>query len=112
MTATQIGAAIESARKTAQLSERAIEDRTGISHSTLSRILTGDRTAKMTEIIQIAEALGCTVAQLTGTAIDDRVQCTAHRATSSSSTDQMRQRLLQFIELDVYLDGQVIPAPR
>lgn len=111
MTTTQMGAAIESAREAAQLSQRALEDRTGISQSTLSRILSGKRPAKMTEIIQIADATGCTVAQLTGTATADRVQCAA-RATNGSAMDKMRQRLLHFIELNAYLDDQAIPAPR
>jgi transcriptional regulator with XRE-family HTH domain len=108
---TRVGAAIASAREAAQLSQRTLEDRTGISQSTLSRILSGQRAAKMTEIILIADATGCTVAQLTGTAIADRVQCAA-RATNNSAMDQMRQRLLHFIELDAYLDDQAIPAPR
>ncbi|BBY62821.1 helix-turn-helix domain-containing protein [Mycolicibacterium helvum] len=111
MTAIQMAAAIESAREAAHLSQRALEDRTGISQSTLSRILSGIRPAKMTEIVQIADALGCTVAQLTGTAISDRVQCAA-RSTNGSTMDKMRQRLLHFIELDAYLDDQAIPAAR
>lgn len=111
MTSTQIGAAIGSAREAAQLSQRALEDRTGISQSTLSRILSGKRPAKMTEIIQIADATGCTVAQLTGTAIADRVQCAAH-PSNGSAIDKMRQRLLHYIELDAYLDDRAIPAPR
>jgi transcriptional regulator with XRE-family HTH domain len=110
MTAAQIGAAIESACEAAQLSQRALEDRTGISQSTLSRILSGRCLAKMTEIIQIADATGCTVGQLTETAIADGVQCAA-RAMDSAAMDKMRQRLLHFIELDAYLDNQAIPAP-
>lgn len=106
-----MGAAIESARQAAGLSQRALEDRTGISQSTLHRILTGQRTAKMTEIIEIAEATGCTVAQLSGTATADRVQYAA-RAVNGSNMGTMRQRLLHFIELDAFLDDQAIPAPK
>lgn len=101
--------AIESARTSAGLSQRALADRTGISQATLSRILTGDRTAKMPEIILIADATGCTVAQLTGHALADRVQCAA-RVTEGASVDSMRQRLLHFMELDAYLDEHAIPA--
>ncbi len=111
MTSTQTGAAIRSAREAAQLSQRALEDRTGISQSTLSRILSGKRPAKMTEIIQISDATGCTVAQLTETAIADRVQCAA-RPSNGPAMEKMRQRLLHYIELDAYLDDQAIPAPR
>lgn len=111
MTTTQLGAAIESARAAALLSQRALQDRTGISQSTLSRIISGKRTAKMTEIIQISDATGCTVAQLTGTATADRVQYAA-RAMNGSDMGTMRQRLLHFIELDAYLDDQAIPTSR
>lgn len=111
MTTTRLGVAIESALEAVQLSQRALEVRTGISQSTLSRILSGKRPAKMTEIIQIADATGYTLAQLTGTATAERVQCAA-RATNGSAMEKMRQRLLHFIELDAYLDDQAIPAPR
>lgn len=107
MVATPLGNAIDSAREAVGLSQRALEDRTGISQSTLSRILSGKRTAKMTEIILIADATGCTVAQLTGTATADRVQYAA-RATNGSHLDKMHQRLLHFIELDAYLADQAI----
>ena len=105
---TQLAAAIESAREAAQLSQRALADRADISQPTLNRILSGKRPAKMTEIIRIAAALGCTVAQLTGPAVSERVLCDS----SSPDMDTMRQRLLRFVELDAYLDGQAIPAPR
>lgn len=111
MNTTLVGAAIESARAAAGLSQRALGDRTGISQSTLSRIISGRRVAKTTEVIQIADATGCTVAQLMGTATADRVQHAA-RATNGSAMEKMRQRNLHFIELDAYLDDQAIPAPR
>lgn len=111
MTMQQVGTAINRARDAAGLSQRALEDRTGISQSTLHRILTGKRPAKMTEIILIADATGCTVAQLTGTATADRVQCAA-RSTNGSTMNNMRQRLLHFIELDAYLADQAIADSR
>jgi bacteriophage CI repressor helix-turn-helix domain len=104
-----MGAAIASACEAAGLSQRALGDRTGISQSTLSRILSGKRSAKMTEIILIAEATGCTVAQLSGNSVTERIQYAA-RTTNGSTMERMRQRLLHFIELDAYLDDQAIPA--
>lgn len=101
--------AIENAREAAGLSQRALADKTGISQPTLNRILTGERAAKMTEIILIADATGCTVAQLTGSGVADRVRCAA-RATNGSSMAAMRQRLLHFMELDALLDDHAIPA--
>lgn len=105
----ELALAIESAREAAKLSQRALAERTGISQPTLSRILSGDRAAKMTEVILIADATGCTVAQLTGSAVADRVRCAA-RATNGVNMASMRQRLLHFMELDAYLDDQAIPT--
>ncbi|MDA3629833.1 helix-turn-helix transcriptional regulator [Saccharopolyspora oryzae] len=111
MTATQVGAAVDRAREAAGLSQRGLADRTGISQTTLSRIISGERAAKMPEIIRIADATGYTVAQLTGTAAAERVQCAA-RASNGSGMEKMRQRLLDFIELDAYLDEQAVTAPQ
>lgn len=100
-----IGARIERARATAGLSQRALADATGISQSTLSRIISGDRAAKMPELVAIAWETGHTVAQLTGIgSVAERVQCAAR------ATNDMRQTLLSFLELDAYLDDQAIPA--
>lgn len=110
MTALAAGALIERARVAAGLSQRTLADMTGISQSTLSRIISGSRVAKIPEITAIAWATGHTVAQLTGaTTVTDRVQYVA-RATNGSDTDGMRQALLYFLELDDYLDDQAIPA--
>jgi len=100
--------AIESARAAAGLSQRQLQDCTGISQSTLSRILSGERVAKVTELVSIAAALGCPVSRLTNSAVADRVRCAA-RVSNNSSAHQMRQRLLYFVELDAYLDGHEIP---
>lgn len=110
MTTADVGALIERARAAAGLSQRALADMTGISQPTLSRIISGDRVAKIPEIIAIAWATGHTVAQLTGAeTVADRVECAA-RATNDSGMDGMRQALLHFLELDDYLDEQAIPA--
>ena len=106
---TTMIAAIESARAAAKLSQRALADMTGMSQATLNRILSGERAAKMPEIVLIADALGCTVAQLTGSSVADRVTCAA-RSTNGADVSEMRQRLLHFMELDAYLDDHAIPA--
>ncbi len=104
------GALIDRARAAAGLSQRALADATGISQPTLSRIISGDRAAKVPEVVAIAWATGHTVAQLTqaGT-VADRAQCAA-RATDDSGMDGMREALLHFLELDEYLNDQAIPA--
>lgn len=110
--ASQIQDGITEALTATGLSQRDLASRTGISQSTLSRILSGQRTAKMTEILQIAEATGFTVGQLAGNpTTSGRVLCAA-RSTNGAGMEQMRQRLTHFMELDVFLDDQAIPAPR
>jgi transcriptional regulator with XRE-family HTH domain len=110
MTVPNVGRLIERARVAAGLSQRGLADATGISQPTLSRIISGDRTAKLPEIVLIAQATGHTVAQLTGTGtVADRVQCAA-RATNDSDMDGMRETLLRFLELNDYLDDQAIPS--
>jgi transcriptional regulator with XRE-family HTH domain len=110
MTTTDTGTLIERARVAASLSQRTLAEMTGISQSTLSRIISGDRAAKMPEVVAIAWATGHTVAQLTGAGtVADRAQCVA-RATNDSGMDRMREALLHFLELDDYLNDQAIPA--
>ncbi|HEY0689226.1 MAG TPA: helix-turn-helix transcriptional regulator, partial [Kribbella sp.] len=107
---TDAGALIDRARLAAGLSQRALADATGISQPTLSRIISGNRTAKMPEVVAIAWATGHTVAQLTGAGTAaGRAQCAA-RATNDSGMDRMREALLHFLELDDYLNDQAIPA--
>lgn len=108
--ATPTGERIERARGAAGLSQRALAAMTGISQPTLSRIISGDRPAKMPELVVIAAATGRTVAELAGQSqVAHRVRCAA-RATSGSSTAAMRHELLHYLELDAYLDDQGIPA--
>lgn len=110
MPANEVGVLVERARVAAGLSQRGLAEASGVSQSTLSRIIAGERTAKMPEIVAIAQATGHTVAQLTGISdVAGRVQCAA-RATNDSDMQSMREALLHFLELDNYLDDQAIPA--
>ena len=103
------GARIAAALKLANISQRELQNRTGISQATLSRVVSGHRAAKIPELIQIADATGVTVAFLTGSDASERVQFAA-RATNGSAMEQMHEQLLHFIELDAYLDDQAIFA--
>lgn len=103
-----VGTRIELACRAAGLSQRALAQLTGIPQATLSRIMSGGRTAKMNEIVSIAWALGCTVAELTGSSrVRDRVQYAA-RATEQADMHTMREELLHYLELDAYLADQGI----
>lgn len=107
---TDVGMRIDRARAAAGLSQCGLAEVTGISQATLSRIISGDRATKMPELVAIAWETGHTVAQLTGAgAVPERVQCAAG-ATNGSDMEGMRQVLLDFLELDAYLDDQAIPA--
>jgi transcriptional regulator with XRE-family HTH domain len=105
-----VGASVERARVAAGLSQRALADATGISQSTLSRVISGQRAAKVPELMAIGWATGVTVAELTGTrTVAERAEGAA-RATNHAGMDDMREALLHFLELDDYLSGQAIPA--
>jgi transcriptional regulator with XRE-family HTH domain len=104
-----ISARIKQAMTAARMTQRALAQVTGISQPTLSRIVAGDRAAKMPELLAIADATGHTVAELTGVgSTADRVQC-APRATNGAGMAEMRRELLHFLDLDAYLDDQGIP---
>ncbi len=110
MMTPNVGALIQRARVAAGLSQRGLADATGISQSTLSRIISGDRVAKVPEIVLIAQVTGHTVAQLTGIGtVAERAQC-AVRATNDPGMEGMREALLHFLELNDYLDDQAIPT--
>jgi transcriptional regulator with XRE-family HTH domain len=105
-----VGARIERARVAAGLSQRALADATGISQSTLSRVISGHRAAKVPELMAIGWATGVTVAELAGTGTAAERAEGAARATNHAGMNAMREALLHFLELDDYLSGQAIPA--
>jgi transcriptional regulator with XRE-family HTH domain len=105
-----IASRIREAASTANLTQRALAQATGISQPTLSRVMSGERPAKLPEIIAIADATGHTVAELTGVgSVAERVQYAA-RATGNAEMAEMRRELLHFLDLDAYLDDQAIPS--
>jgi transcriptional regulator with XRE-family HTH domain len=109
VTTAEVGARVERARVAAGLSQRALADITGISQPTLSRIISGNRAAKMPELMAIAWATGVRVTELSGPGtVAERVQCAA-RATGDAGMEGMHEALLHFLELDDYLSDQAIP---
>lgn len=109
MTAASTGAQIEKARLSAQIaSRRQLADKAGISPSALSRIIAGTQPAKANELLAIAMATGCSLAELAEIpTMTDRLEC-GPRPESGANVEEMREQLLQFFELDSYLDEQGI----
>jgi transcriptional regulator with XRE-family HTH domain len=107
---SSVEARIKRALARSGLSQRTLAEATGISQPTLSRISSGERAAKMPELVAIAAATGCTVAELSSkSVVGERVQSAA-RATQGASMDAMRRELVHYLELDAYLDDQGIPV--
>ena len=91
-------------RLAAGLTQRDLEERTGISQSTLNRIERGAREAKMDELVSIAWALGTTYGDLIADSeVRDRLQF-AGRAGSPEAFEAMKDQVAFFFELDDYLD--------
>lgn len=110
MASTESAGRIKRACEAAGLGQRAISERTGISQSTLSRIVSGDRPAKMPEVVSVAWATGTTVAELTGlSSVQERALCSA-RATENADMSTLHRKLMHFLELNAYLEDQGIPA--
>lgn len=62
----------------------------------------------MNEVLALAWALGCPVAELMAQSpVQDRLECVA-RATDHSSMETMRRELSHYLELDAYLEDQGI----
>lgn len=107
-----VAAAIKTARTSVGYSQRDIARLTGISQSTLSRIDSGERSAKLPELVLLAEATGVTVGWLTGQSrAADRVNFAA-RATNGADMAQMRAMLLSYVELNEHLEDMAVPRPR
>ncbi|MFK5635991.1 helix-turn-helix domain-containing protein [Ornithinimicrobium sp. LYQ103] len=100
--------AIERARTSAGLSQRSLAERAGLSQATLSRIIAGERMAKLPELVALARVTGWSVAALTGgSTVGDRAECAA-RVTNGSTGEDLHSSLIHFLELDAYLEDQAI----
>lgn len=105
ITTVSSGARIEGVRERLGTSQRALARKAGLSQATLSRIEAGERTPKMSEIIVLADALGCSVAEISEhSAVRDRVVCFA-RAENDTDMSGLRSELVHLLELDAYLDA-------
>lgn len=99
-----LGRRIATARTTAEFSQEEAAEAIGVSQPTYSRIESGARTLKGSELIQLADLFGVRVATLTGTqAIEQRVRFAARTNGECSAMTTMREQLHAYLELDAYL---------
>lgn len=99
-----VGRRIAERRMEAGLSQRDLENLTGISQSTLHRIESGGRPARMDDVISISWALGCPVeAILDENPVRDRVLVASRANTTTADAAAVKKKLTQFLEMDAYL---------
>lgn len=99
MDAASVGRRVKTAYEAAGLSQRQLSDLTEISQSTLSRIVSGERTAKTGELFDIARATGISVSDLIESVAASRMFY-APRASDATYMTVMCDRLLQFAGLN------------
>lgn len=112
MSASSVGELVGAALASARISQRALSDKTGIAQATISRIISGTRQAKTTELILIAQATGHTYEQLTGGGITEDHISWAARSTDGSGMAEMKKAVMHFMDLDAYLTDQAISTAR
>ncbi len=101
---TSTGTRVAQRRNAAGLTQRQLQQKTGISQATLNRIERGGREPKMDELIAIAWATGTTYGDLVGDSeVRDRLQF-AGRCGSSEALEAIKNEAAFFFELDDYLD--------
>ncbi|CAM2792518.1 helix-turn-helix domain-containing protein [Actinomyces slackii] len=101
--------ALAQALSVAGMSQRQAAAAAGLSQATLSRIVTGSRTATVPELLALSQALSVPLTMLSGVSpLAERCQVAARRE-GDAAMDSMRGTLLHFHELDAYLDGQAVP---
>jgi transcriptional regulator with XRE-family HTH domain len=100
----EIGRRIERYQTAISVSQRDLAERTGISQSTLSRIVSGARAAKMDELVSLAWGLGVTVDALTTeTSLRDRV-LVGTRADPQADIEGVLDSLVYLLEVGAILD--------
>lgn len=87
----------------------ALETETGISQDALRLIESGERGARLDEVIAIAWALGLPVgAILDEDPVRERVLVSTTADLSDPEVKNVRDRLIQFLEMDEYLGSHGI----
>ena len=99
---------ILNAQNQAGLSQRQLAEISGISQSTLSRIISGTRIPSVPELLALAVATGLPFPTLANVEqASDRAQFAA-RATGESTMGEMKSALESYLNLSAFLDDQAI----
>lgn len=99
----QIGARLVAAREAIGLSQRDLEQCSGISQSTIHRIEKGQRSASLLELSTLADACGVLIVDLQGkNTLTDQVLCAGR--TSDAGTQALTDYMLYAFGLAQRLD--------
>lgn len=99
----QVGARLVAAREAAGLSQRDLEQYSGISQPTIHRIEKGQRSASILELSTLADACGVLIADLQGTnTLADQVLCAGR--TSDAGTQALADYMIYAFGLARRLD--------
>lgn len=99
------GERMRALRERMRMSQRDVAAESGLPQSTLSRIETGTREASAAEIVLVANAIGATVAEITGTSYV-RDETTRAARTVGADVEAMYDELVRYLEVSDYLDRQ------
>lgn len=90
------------------LSQRQLSEASGISQSTISRIVSGDRVPTVPELVSLASALGVPFASLAHIELASDRALFAARASGDSDMSEMHNVLSSYLNLSAFLDEQAI----
>ncbi|GAA4703424.1 hypothetical protein GCM10023198_25980 [Promicromonospora umidemergens] len=98
----------------AGLSEDALANETGLGHSAVSRIVSGQQEPKASELLALSRALAVPYAELIEKApLGERVRVTAHTAHPDGvDLSAIRARLVTYLRIAAHLDIPKAPAMR
>jgi transcriptional regulator with XRE-family HTH domain len=93
--------------KEAGLSQRDLERETGLSQSTINRIVKGTRPATLPELVQLSWALGVDFDDLVNEhPLAERVLSAPRASGRGVDAQQVRDRLVEYLRMDLHLDGR------
>lgn len=113
LTPSEQGERIAALSRESGLSQRNLARETGLSQSTVSRILTGSRPASAAELVQISWALGVPFDDLVDErTLSERVLCAPRASRPDVDAQQVRDRLVQYLRMEMHLDAHGVPSAR